>query len=251
MKPAQSLSIPPSLAELASEGKFALFLDFDGTLVDIAPSPDAIRVAPGLAEALERLALKLEGRLALVSGRSLGDLHRHLGALRVACAGSHGIERVDAHGAPVGPAPQPFQEDVLMAMRDFARSHDEMGFEPKQFGAALHFRARPEMGPLAIAFAEEIAGQAGLALKHGSCVVEVLHHGADKSAAVKAFMQLSPFQFASPIFVGDDLTDEDGFQAARRMGGFGVLVGNSTTTGAQFRLTGPRDVHQWLGFSNQ
>jgi len=244
---APTLSKPPTLDELTSGSPVALFLDFDGTLVDIAPTPDSILVPPGLARSLAALAERLEGRLAVISGRSVADLARHLDPLNVACAGSHGLERFDASGSQVGPAPRPMPDEVREALRTFAAARDGLSFEDKSFGAALHFRAQPEFEPEAVAHASEVARGAGMATKHGSCVIEVVHKDANKAQAVRAFMQLPQFRDATPVFVGDDLTDEDGFKAAADLGGFGILVGPREPTRARYHLEAPASVRDWLG----
>lgn len=132
-------------------------------------------------------------------------------------------------------------------MRTFALSREGLGYEEKSYGAALHFRARPELGEEAIAHASRVADDAGMALKHGSCVVEIVGKDAAKSAAVDAFMAAPPFAGATPVFVGDDLTDEDGFRAAGELGGFGIVVGDRMDTRARYRINGPQGVRDWLG----
>lgn len=246
MKFERTLPRPPAMSELAERNPLALFLDFDGTLVDIAPTPDSISVPPGLAGALERLAGDLAGRLAIVSGRSVADLARHLGPLALARAGSHGVERVDSRGRQIGEAPGLLPASARDSLRDFASGRDGLIFEDKRYGAALHFRGRPELEEDAVAHAGKVAGDAGMALKHGRCVVEVLHEVARKSAAVRAFMDQPPFRDATPVFVGDDLTDEDGFAAAEELGGFGILVGDRHDTLARYRLDSPAAVRAWL-----
>jgi len=238
---------PPSLGELARVDRLALFLDFDGTLVDIAPTPDSIIVPEGLASSLQHLSEMLSGRLAIVSGRSIADIQGHLGDLGFACAGSHGIERMHADGTPAGPPVQPVPGEVSKAMHDFALAREGLGYEDKFFGAALHFRARPELGGEAIAHAALVAEEAGMSVKHGSCVVEVVRKGAEKSAAVRAFMAEPPFGGSTPVFVGDDLTDEDGFLAAAELDGFGIVVGDRMKTRARYRIGGPQGVRDWLG----
>lgn len=247
MATGRMLTAPPDLGELTAPSGIALFLDFDGTLVDIAPAPDAIVVPPGLGTALERLTQRRSGRVALVSGRAIADLRKYLGAVRLACAGSHGAERFTADGTAIGPAPSPLPETVRNALRDFAGGHPGIAFEEKGYGAALHVRARPDLEFEAIVFAANVADSAGLAIKRGIAVVEVVHPGASKAGAVDAFMELAPFCASVPIFIGDDLTDEDGFHAAERHGGFGIVVGTRKDTDARYRLDGPAAVHEWLG----
>ncbi|XUU59695.1 trehalose-phosphatase [Erythrobacter sp. HA6-11] len=247
MSRALPLENPPPLSELCAVGPVALFLDFDGTLVEIAPSPDAIDVATSLPEALEQLSQKLDGRLAVVSGRSLEDLAKHLGKdLRVAQAGSHGAARRFADGSPLGAEPDGLPDEVVTALQDFANAN-KLRYETKTHGGALHYRENPDAGEAAHKFAEQIATDNALAIKTGKCVVELVHKGADKASAVRAFMEQSPFAGATPVFLGDDVTDEDGFAACEALGGFGILVGDPRDTKARYGLASVSQTHQWLG----
>jgi trehalose 6-phosphate phosphatase len=241
-----TLEHPPQLSALCKTGPVALFLDFDGTLVALAERPDAILVPPGLGEQLCLLADRLDGRLALVSGRSLADVERHLGKLGIACAGSHGIARRLADGSALGAEPGTLPPEVGTALRGFA---DEHGFalEEKAHGAALHFRAAPHLEARGREFAEELAAIHGLTAKRGKFVIEIVRPGADKGGAVRAFMGLAPFRGALPVFLGDDLTDEDGFAAAQDLGGFGILVGDRRPTAARYGLPDEVAAREWLG----
>ncbi len=238
------LSSPPALASLLSEGPLALFLDFDGTLVPIAARPDAIVVPANLTDLFARLADRLDGRLALVSGRSTADLERHCGPLAIACAGSHGGERRLAGGEPIAPCdviPVAVQHEV----EQFAREAG-LVFEAKTMGAALHWRADPEWEERAQAFIVELADRNGLSVKRGKRVAEIVGSGVDKGAAVEAFMAVFPFHGSKPVFVGDDVTDEDGFAACERLGGFGIAVGERPSATARYALGGTGDVLEWL-----
>lgn len=240
------LDAPPSLDVLRRENRIALFLDFDGTLIDLAARPDAIDVPADLGTRLGQLSDRLDGRLALVSGRAVPDLERHLGRLEVARAGSHGIARIHADGSTFGDEPEALPDAAIEALRAFA---GEYGFvlEGKPHGAALHYRAAPHLEELGMEFATDLAGTHALQVKRGKCVVELVRPGADKGGAVRAFMAVPPFSGSVPVFVGDDVTDEDGFAAAADFGGFGVLVGERTPTRARHALADPAAVYAWLG----
>jgi trehalose 6-phosphate phosphatase len=246
MADSTELGPPPALAALEAAGPVALFLDFDGTLVDIAPTPEAIAVPEGLSARLEALSRRLGGRLALVSGRSTANIAAHLGAIGIARAGSHGVERITAAGARLGPEPAPIPAELDAAMREFAAAHPGLGYEGKSHGAALHYRAAPQLEHAAIAFAERQAIMHGLWVKLGKFVVELVNQGADKAAAVRAFMAAEPFVGARAVFIGDDVTDEDGFRAAGERGGFGIVVGARAGTLARHCLDRPAKVHEWL-----
>lgn len=239
------LLTPPPIGELLKSKPLALFLDFDGTLVDIAPTPDSIHVPSDLAERLHTLADRLEGRMALVSGRSLVDLEKHLGPLNLPRAGSHGSDCRAADGIVLGEAATGLPQAALDAVEVFAAAN---GFstEDKPHGAALHFRSDPSLEDKGLAFARELASEHGLVVKQGKCVIELVAGGADKASAVRAFMAVAPFTGAAPVFVGDDVTDEDGMRAARELGGFGIAVGERASENATYALASPAAVHHWL-----
>lgn len=235
---------PPPLREIAADREVALFLDFDGTLVEIAERPGDIAVPQSLGIRLARLSEGLNGRLALVSGRAIEDLERHCGPLSVACAGSHGAALRSAEGAALHQS-RPLPPAVLAEIADWAR-HNGADHEAKPHGAALHSRARPELEESCALFLEGLARRHGLAVKRGKKVAELVRPGADKGKAVRRFMAAPPFAGAVPIFVGDDVTDEDGFAACAQLGGFGIIVGERRSARARFALATPADVIEWI-----
>lgn len=236
---------PPPLHRLADTREIALFLDFDGTLVDLAHAPGAISVPSDLGGRLRALAERLGGRLALVTGRSLEDLGAHCPIDGIACAGSHGAARRDAAGAAVGDPARAIAPEALDVLRAGAREFG-LVLEAKPHGAALHYRSHPERAASADALAEEVAARFELAIKPGKDVVELTQTGADKGDAVRSFLSLPPFAGALPVFIGDDVTDEDGMAACEGAGGFGILVGDRTPTAARYRLPDIPAVYQWL-----
>lgn len=245
MADAFDLPAPPPFERLAGDCAIALFLDFDGTLVDLAASPGAIQVPPDLSTRLRALAGRLGGRLALVTGRSLVDLGGHCAVDGIACAGSHGDDRRDSAGRAIGDPAAALPGEAFDRLHEAAHDLGLM-LEAKPHGAALHFRAAPSRAEAAHELADAVADSFDLAVKHGKGVVELTGKGANKGGAVRAFMALPPFAGAIPVFVGDDLTDEDGIVACNEAGGFGVLVGDRTPTEARFRLPGVSAVYQWL-----
>ena len=240
-----ALPPPLSLNDLLSASPVALFLDFDGTLIEIASGPDAIEAPSDIAQRLTALAQRLNGRLALISGRGLDNIEQHIGTLDFARAGSHGAERIDGTGRRLGPVPQALDGDTIEALRYLAAQHDAL-YEAKRHGAALHYRSVPDKGPAIEEAASALARQSGLIAKRGKCVIEIIRPGADKGSALAAFMRISPFTDSVPVFIGDDVTDEDGFIAAKRLGGFGIAVGERPSDNADFKLDTVKDVHAWL-----
>lgn len=244
MASSDALLSPPPLAALLESSRVALFVDFDGTLVEIASGPDAISVGGGLAGSLEALARRLGGALALVSGRSIDNLTQFLGPVKLHLAGSHGGHVIHANGDTMLEA-EALPDEVRQALGEYAK-REGLLYERKSHGAALHYRARPDLEEQAHGFAKGLAAEHALATKTGKCVIELVRPGIDKGGAVRLLAAQSPFGGAVPVFIGDDVTDEDGFAACNEMGGFGILVGERISTSAKYRLGTVGDVHQWL-----
>jgi trehalose 6-phosphate phosphatase len=251
---AASLSRPPEGSEVAlpapgqldAAADWSVFLDFDGTLAEIADNPGSVVVAPELSRVLTALAQKLDGRMAIVSGRALSVLDQMLGPIPVAMAGSHGGEfRPLGESQPQALA-EPLPAAVCQALEAFARENGGLVFEAKPFSAAVHYRDRTEVAEPLMAFAADLAAQHDMGLKHGKMVVELTMPGSDKGTAVSRFMELPPFAGTRPLFLGDDVTDEDAFAAVRRFDGGGILVGPMRPTRALWRLESVAAVHTWL-----
>lgn len=233
---------PPRLDLLRS----ALFLDLDGTLAPIAPRPQDVGPDPRRTAVLKRLVARMEGRIAILSGRTLAEIDHILEGAVTPAAGVHGLERrgLDGRRAPV--APDAALPGAREAFRRLAASASGLLVEDKGLSVALHYRQAPEAGEAALALAREIAETSGLALQPGHMVVELRTPGADKGQALAGFMAEPPFTGARPVFVGDDLTDEPAFAAADLAGGHGILVGPERNTAARFRLDDVNAVLDWL-----
>ncbi|WP_300973079.1 trehalose-phosphatase [Sphingomonas sp. LHG3406-1] len=227
---------PPDLMLGAS-----LFLDFDGTLVEIAEAPDAIRVGEGVRQLLADLSDRLGGRLVLVSGRSSADVRTWLAPLALPVVGSHGLE---LPGRSVSP-PDELETGILQLQRLEQRFAGVL-VERKPMGAALHYRQAPNAGEACRLAAEQVAAVTGLKVQPGKMVYELKPAEADKGTAIRILMAEPLHADTRPVFIGDDLTDEHGFAVARELGGAGVLVGEERPTAATYRLPGVAAVHQWL-----
>ncbi len=216
----------------------ALFLDFDGTLVDIAPQPEAVIVPSGLVGTLTALNHYLGGALALVSGRPIDQIDAFLRPLQLPAAGVHGAERRGADGSMKLLSTHPLQY-VEEAAQALASRHPQLRLETKRGSLALHYRQAPELEQECLqAMQAAVEKSPGLTLLHGKMVVEAKPGGASKGSAIEAFMQEAPFAGRSPVFVGDDFTDEVGFATVQRLKGLGVKVGDGASVAWQ-RLESP------------
>lgn len=203
----------------------ALFLDFDGTLVDIAPQPEAVVVPDGLVPMLGALQQYLGGAVAVISGRPMSQIDDFLAPLRLPLAGVHGAERRGANGEVTLLPAHPLQQ-VEDAANALAQQHPALLVENKRGSIALHYRQAPELEALCLETMHSAVDQSpGLTLLHGKMVVEAKPGGASKGRAIEAFMHEPPFAGRLPVFVGDDFTDEVGFSTVQRLGGLGIKVG--------------------------
>lgn len=239
--PITALSSPPPLAPDA-----ALFLDFDGTLVELAEAPDAITVPHHLPGLLTRLGARLDGRIGIISGRSLADLERHLDCRGFAVSGSHGAELRLADGSMLPVETPDALPAARLAVRALAARHPALIVEEKPAGIAVHYRGMPEAEATVVDLMIGLAEGDAFVLQRGKMVAELRPRGADKGAALRRMMREPKFVGARPIFVGDDFTDEDAFAAAAAMDGAGILVGAARETAARWRLADVAAVAAWL-----
>lgn len=236
-------NLPPPPADLL-EGA-SLFLDFDGTLVDFVVDPATVEVGNRLQRLIRALIERFDGRVAILSGRSLDELTERLAVGDIAMAGSHGLERRGVGGIVTrAPVPAGLGE-ATEAARAFAAEH-KLLIEAKPFGIALHYRDSQHAEDEVDGFARSLAARFGLDVQQGKCVRELRVPGADKGDAVRAFMAEPPFALGRPVAVGDDLTDEHAFTVAAALGGGAVLVGGARSTAAGFRLDTVGDALRWL-----
>lgn len=224
----------------------ALFLDLDGTLAPFADRPDGVTADSRRTAILTRLGVVFEHRLAVVSGRTLADLTAITGGVVVAAAGVHGLQRRNGWGDEVVFRGHPRLAEAISVFTALAEAQDGLIVEDKGLSVALHYRLAPGAQDAVRDAARRLEMATGLVLQEGDHVAELRTAGPTKGDAVSAFLSESPFAGARPIFVGDDVTDEDGFQAAVAAGGFGVLVGSARPTSASYRLDGVAEVLDWL-----
>jgi trehalose 6-phosphate phosphatase len=233
-------SEPPRLPETA-----ALYLDFDGTLVDFAPAPDLVQVRSELPALLSALHARQGGAIALISGRRLSEVDRLCSPIVLAGAGVHGAEL-----RPLVPGPTQFHVDPRI--HELARTlHARFGADPriliedKGAAVALHFRVAPERGDECVETMRSLAGPRALEVIPGNQVVEARVRGFDKGHAIRMLAAQAPYAGRMPVFVGDDRTDEDGFVAVAALGGYGIKVGAGDTA-ARYRCPTIESVHIWL-----
>ncbi|MDW4500185.1 trehalose-phosphatase [Sulfitobacter sp. D35] len=233
---------PPRELDLASH---AFFLDFDGTLAPIVDHPDAVKLAPETAELVQRLADACDGGVAIVTGRALASVRPHLGPLSLVVSGSHGHE-IHWPDGPETEAAQAAELDAAFAALDGFASDRGLRIERKPGAVALHYRNAEHHGADARAAVEAaVAGDPDLRAIHGNMVSEAALARAGKGVAVRELLKSAPFRSKTPIMVGDDVTDEDGFRAAADLGGFGLRIGRASTDAA-YQVETMDDFFGWL-----
>jgi trehalose 6-phosphate phosphatase len=233
---------PPSVDPVRN----ALFLDFDGSLVDFALLPEKIVVRPDTITLLDNTHRRMNGALAIVTGRRIANIDQHLAPLRLPAAGVHGLEFRAGAGetrrTPVSEELEEARRRLLQALSP----NDPVYLEDKHGALVLHYRMHPDQEVRAGRLAEHsVDGLDTLSVVSGHSIFEIRQRDITKANAVRRFMRRPPFEGRVPIFVGDDLTDEDGMRAAAALGGFGVKIGEGKTV-ATFRLPDTKAVQRWI-----
>jgi trehalose 6-phosphate phosphatase len=227
---------------------WAFFLDIDGTLLDIAETPHAVEAGRHERALVQKLHRASGGALALVSGRSLAAIDELFAPLKLAAAGQHGVERRDAQGrVHRGDYPREPLRRAARTIGDFAARHEGLVFEDKGTSFSLHYRLAPALAEAAHAVVRDAAAGLGdwVEVREGKMVVELRPAGRDKGVAIEEFLHEPPFAGRPPVFIGDDMTDEDGFRVVNRLGGHSVKVGTGTTQ-ARWQLADPSAARAWL-----
>ena len=237
------MPLPPAL----ETHRHALFLDFDGTLVDLVDDPGAVSIDRDDLAVLRRLGERLGGALAIVSGRRIADLDRFLSPLSFAAAGVHGLER---RHRPDGVVEALAGPEILDAVRDrlthILEANRRLRLEDKGTALVLHYRTAPDLAALCRrAMAEAVEGRDDLVVMEGDNIVEVHPAGMDKGVALAAMMRDAPFAGRVPVYLGDDTTDEFALRHVRDEGGLAIKVGDKDSI-APYRLADVNAVHRWL-----
>ncbi|MEL6951405.1 MAG: trehalose-phosphatase [Pseudomonadota bacterium] len=242
MQPEAALARP----DVPDARETALFLDVDGTLLAFAETPDAVVVDAALRTLLGDLHRACGGALALVSGRSIAALDGLFGPLELPAAGSHGLEiRTDGRIHELG---IPLPDVAIDRMQALAATHAGSLFEHKRFGGALHYRRAAEHRPALTTAMHGLAREvgSGFELIEGNHVLELSAASGNKGSAIRFLSTRAPWRDRQPVFIGDDTTDEPGFEAVNAMGGLSIRVGQRPSTAARWQLDSIDAVQAWL-----
>jgi trehalose 6-phosphate phosphatase len=242
----------------AFDRNWCFFLDIDGTLIEFAERPNAVLADAGIKAVLRRLLGAASGAVALISGRSIADIDRVFAPLRFPAAGQHGLERRDDGGnLRVHTAPMIHLQDAAEKLERLVALHPDLVLENKGASLALHYRLAPHLASEVDDAMRELLGELGdeFELLSGKMLVEIKLSGKDKGTAIAEFMAERPFSGRTPVFIGDDVTDEYGFALVNSRRGHSVKVGSGASA-ARWRLADARAVRAWLAafagrYSNQ
>jgi trehalose 6-phosphate phosphatase len=226
----------------------ALFLDIDGTLIDIAPTPESVIVPETLKLSLSRLQERLGGALAVSSGRTIPSIDELFAPLKLVASGCHGAEiRLDPKGKFERLA-IPMSAVEKAALSQIAKIDQRLRMEDKIYTFAIHYRSAPELQDKLSGMVTQWVASAGrdLEIVFGKMVIEIKPPGFNKGTGLRYMMQHAPFGGRRPIFLGDDTTDEDALAVLPEFGGLGISVGSRRLPGASRAVGAPRDVRQWL-----
>lgn len=226
----------------------ALFLDLDGTLIDIAPTPQGVLIPDDLASLLGDLTRRLGGALAIVSGRPIPDIDRFLAPLAPVAAGVHGAEiRIACHGE-IQLTAAPIDPTLIAAVGALAEAEAGVVVETKRASIAVHYRLAPTAEPRIEAALQRLLEDSPdhLILCRGRKVFEIVPRHVSKGAALETLLELPAFRGRQPVMIGDDFSDQSAFAAAARLGGCGLKVAGEHFSRAEAFFSGPADVRGWL-----
>jgi trehalose 6-phosphate phosphatase len=229
--------------------EFAILLDIDGTLLDIAATPHDVRVPPALRKTLATLKERTDGAIALVSGRSLSDIDLIFAPLKLSAVGGPGAEiRIGANGKANGVLSRFLDRKTRARLIEVAEVDEGVIMEDKGYSVALHYRLAPDKKRAIEDAVAAICGElpAGtVEVLPGKAVIEIKKSGFNKGTALRALMTQQPFAGRKPIFIGDDVTDEAAFAIVPEFDGLAISVGRMVPGVAQ-RFETPGDVRRWL-----
>ncbi len=239
------MSSPPQNPDLATT---ALFLDVDGTLLEIRERPEDVEADGDLIALLQALSAAVNGALSLISGRPVAEIDRIFAPARFAAAGSHGAEIRLRPQDEVAITTTRLPADASAALTEFADAHDGVIVEHKSSGASLHYRMAPQLEAQCRALVDQLMGalEPDFRLIAGKMVFEIAPRAHDKGAAIRAMLEHAPFLDRQPVFVGDDVTDEDGFRSVNALGGISIRVGLKHDTSAAYTLEDVAAVRHWM-----
>lgn len=228
-------------------GRPALFLDLDGTLVEIVQHPSLTQASPRLRRLLPKLPPLCGGAVAVISGRRIEEVDRILAPHAFLAAGVHGLERRAPDGSVSSVEPGESLARMRRKVEPFVARHRGVWIEDKTTAFAVHYRDRPELEDEVHRFVGELQPHtpADIEILLGNRVFEIKPGASDKGRAIELFMTEPPFAGRTPVFIGDDVTDETGFRSVNALGGISVKVGDAPTI-AHWRLSGTGAVLDWL-----
>jgi trehalose 6-phosphate phosphatase len=228
--------------------RYALFLDVDGTLLDIAATPNEVVVPRQLAPLLARISKGLDGALAVLSGRQLAEIDTILAPLKLIGAGVHGAELRTAPGEPIVRVAMSLPGSLVDHALDIANDMPGIIAEPKGPGLALHYRKSPELQPVLEARLRLLLSRYAdeLVLCPGRKLFEIIPAGHSKGTALETLLKLPAFTERLPVMIGDDVGDVPALSAAQRLGGFGLRVAGEQFPLSAADLRGPASVLEWL-----
>jgi trehalose 6-phosphate phosphatase len=244
----ERLGLPPRATRLDTDS-LAVLLDVDGTLVELKPTPQEVRVPPSLKHTLSRLRDRLNGALCLVSGRPLADLDILFDPLRLPIVGGHGAEnRLTPNGLVSRSRVEPLDPELKRRLLAIATGTEGILAENKEYSIALHYRLVPELERIIFDRIIQVCSEwpiDTIEVLPGKSVFEVKPSGFSKGVAVRELMQHAPFAGRRPVFIGDDVTDESVFEVLPQFDGLGFSVGRELKN-TQGMFATPREVRHWL-----